>query len=276
MSINNIKPPVRNKLISFFHIPKTAGTNFTYVIKNNYPNCRIDDKGFQAIDRRTDKVMCTWGHGGHYNSINNDSTMFVFLRDPVDRVVSHFVEHKGNRYTNPNFTLEEMFLNKPDLYLGDKEPPAHVMKRAGISSVNWGKDFYCRALSGSGYLSKGPFSVGEETKDEIIKNLQDNIVVLTNQKGERVKIPTVFGITENFDDSLKLFAKIAGWNRTDYKEHSQRRAFNHGKRRYPASDKLLEAIREHNSYDIEIYEEAKKLFEKELVHFGIKEGKKDE
>lgn len=269
MSLEDIKAP-SNKLISFFHIPKTAGTNFTYVIKNNYSHAIINDKKFEATDRVTGKKLCTWGHGGHYNAINNDSVMFVFLRDPVERVVSHFVEHKGNRYTDPNFTLEEMFLRSPNLYLGDTAPPAHILKRAGINSANWGKDFYCRALSGSGYLKFDPWKVEKESKDKIISNMRNNKVVLINRSGVEVEVPTVFGITERFNESLKLFQKVAGWKTISYREMSKRRAYNNGRRRYPASNELIQAIRSHNAFDIEIYEEAKKLFEKELEHFDIK------
>jgi len=270
MSLEDIKAPSNDKLISFFHIPKTAGTNFTYVIKNNYKGHIIDDKKFEALDRQTRKKLCTWGHGGHYNAINHDAVMFVFLRDPVERVVSHFVEHKGNRYTNPSFTLEEMFLKRPDIYLGEKPPTPNDLKRAGINSAHWGRDFYCRALSGQGYLKFDPWKVTEEDKDNIISNMKDNKVVLLNSAGKEIEVPTVFGITERFDDSLKLFQKVAGWHTIKYQELSKRRAYNHGKRRYNASENLLAAIKKHNAFDIEIYEEAKKLFDKELEHFGIK------
>lgn len=265
----DIKIPIQNKLISFFHIPKTAGTNFTYVIKNNYKHCYINKKKFYAIDKKTRKKVCTWGHGGYQNCLEHDSIMFLFLRDPVERVVSHYIENKINAYIAKDFTLEEMFLENPEIYVSDISPHKRFRKRSGMYQANWGKNFYCRALSGYSYEEQEPYIITSDIKNNIIGNIKNNTIILKNKYNLDVEIPVVIGITERFNDSLKLFAKIAGWKTIEYKELSKNRAYNGGKRRYDASDELLQAIRDVNTFDIEIYEEAKRVFENQLKYFGI-------
>lgn len=210
-----------NKII-FFHIPKTAGTNFTYILENNYKHCT---KKNYCFTNQRGKVECFFGHAAFSNvAANPDATMFVFLRNPVERVISHFVEHKNNRYIDPDFTLEELFLKKPDLYLPkDKTPPDNLAKRAGFLNVTpWPANFYTRTLHGTSFYGKEPYPLNQEHADIVINNIKNNCLEFSH-KDKLNKIPVIFGITERFKESIDLFAKIAGWKTVNYVEKKSRK-----------------------------------------------------
>ena len=258
-----------NKII-FYHIPKTAGTNFTYVLENNYKHCK---KSNFAFVNSKGNPECFFGHAAFTNVLRHpDATMFIFLRDPVERVISHYVEHKNNKYIEPDFTLEEMFLEKSNLYFPkDKLPPNNLAKRAGFANITpWGSNFYTRAIHGTGFYGKEPYPLTNEHSNIVINNINNNCLEFSFQN-KLIKIPTVFGITERFKESVDLFAKVAGWKRTDYVEKSIGRAYS-AKRRYNASPELIDKITEHNQLDMDIYNAAKQVFEKQLEFFKGKDG----
>lgn len=195
--------------------------------------------------------------------------MFLFLRDPVERVISHFIEHKNNRYSAPDVTLEEMFLEKPDNYFGPKYPLPAFSKRAGFHGNSvWASNFYCRALTKTGFGGPNPYPITINIADDIIKNIENNTLFYNGKH-----VPCIFGVTERFKESTDLFAKLAGWKNTNYREKSPHRAYNKGKRKYPASDKLVEAIAKYNQLDTRIYNAACKQFDAQVEFFkGTNEG----
>ena len=99
----------------------------------------------------------------------------------------------------------------------------------------------------------------------------NSVIKVLKETIRRIILPVIVGITERFNESLQLFAKIAGWKTTHYVEKSPSRAFSR-KRKYPASPELLQAIKKYNQLDMQVYETAKKVFDKELQKFMASDG----
>ena len=253
-----------DKVVVYLHVPKTGGTNFVDMLKNNYPGHRFaNNKGEQGdVLNRAGKLVCAWGHGSQHHCFKHDTVLFAFLRDPVERVISHWVEHKRNGPCK--VSLEDIFLRSGEKFFN---PTVPVRKTAGAPNALWYTNFYCRMFTGSSWVGPQPIGGSEEIKDEIIQNINNDTLTFGVQ--QKVTVPTIFGITERFQESIKLMAKIAGWKNIRYRERNHFRAFNKGKRRYNASPQLLKAIRERNQLDQEIYQAAREAFDRQLESYGV-------
>lgn len=266
--LENIKID-KNRPVVFLHIPKTAGTNFTFVMENNYPKRDYLYHNYSIRSKKNKELVAFYGHWSYEYCINllaKDPIIFVFLREPGERVVSHYAENVANRYIKPNFKLESIF-NRPEVFLNENNFTENVKNICSYRHrAVWTKDFYCHYLSGTALHGKPQFAK-EETFNEVSLLMDQNKIKYLCKDGYR-EFDTIFGLTEQFDKSLKLFQKIAGWKTIAYREKSPRRAFSK-KRRYECSDDLVKKIREYNQYDIALYKKAKEIFDKELKFWKI-------
>lgn len=121
-------------MIIFFHIEKAAGTTFNYILRNNYANfIVIPPKGYWTNDPINSFDINTFkkyklilpkikGFGGHtlrpfikYDEYKNGNIKYVtFLRNPVDRYISHYLFQKYEMKIDWNieeFINEEKFSN---------------------------------------------------------------------------------------------------------------------------------------------------------------------
>lgn len=267
-TLSNLIIPLKNKMIAFYHLPKTAGTNFSFIIENNYKNrCIKNNKAFTWVNKNTRNIECAFGHHGYQAAVKNpNSVIFMFLRNPIERTISHFVEHRNNKYIGMDFSLKELFIDRPNKYFGPEYPAPYFAKRAGFhGNAQWASNFYCRALTGSGFIGSNPYPITQKICNTIKENMENNLLCF---KGKN--IPTILGITERFDESVRLFQKVAGWKTIKYVEKSRNRAYNHGKRRIIVSKEIVREIALRNRLDMQIYNTAKQLFDQQLNYFGVK------
>lgn len=256
-----------SSIISSYHIPKTAGTRFDEVlIKNIYKKTmgmRMVTRTPLGTGRSTqifskNKLICTSGHQ-EYKLCNehSDVVFILFLRNPVNRVVSHYWHNKQHGIIK-DCTLDEIFLNNPSLYFSPKASNA-ALKKSGFFPCNfyyeniyWASNYYTRALGGAAF--SGPRNINKKECDKIINGLKSN--TLTFQFGKKiVTAPVVIGITEKFDESIQFIAKVFDWKNID-----KNRTSNKGKYEMP-SKKIIDKIKERNLLDIKIYKTALEVFE---------------
>ncbi len=106
-------------MIFFSHIPKTGGTTFRNILIDNYSYSHLDlykAKHFKLLFKKhyyINKIKSVSGHSLHFDETvahNLPNSKFViFVRDPVERLVSFFFYI--NKQTNKEITFDE-WLNK--------------------------------------------------------------------------------------------------------------------------------------------------------------------
>jgi hypothetical protein len=103
-----------NKVYNFFHIPKTAGTSISNVIKNNFEYEFIWKKykqdysiGFQHLSYKTFE-----------KHVDSDDINFAVIRHPVDRIVSLY----------KNFIVKDKYQSFTDWYESITVSAPHILK----------------------------------------------------------------------------------------------------------------------------------------------------
>lgn len=241
------------KAVFFLHIPKCAGTTLTEeIIKKKFKphesiifyehgtGALIDRlKGMSQKEQR--KIKCIAGHfafGIHRYYTAGPATYVTLLRDPIERVISHyyFVLRRKDHYLHKivkkeGYTLEEYVENKLTVELNNGQTRI-------LAGIGWGAEF-----------GKCTGTMFEKAKE----NLETYF--------------TVVGLSERFDDFLELLNRKIGWEIPEYQNRNVRQR---GRGTTGIDCKTLEVIRKYNRFDIELYNYARSIFSLELDNKGIK------
>ncbi len=133
------------------------------------------------------------------------------------------------------------------LFCGDRFHPLHRKLRAGGLNVEdlirltpHRQNLQCRFISGSG--------VGGSCDERVLDIAKENLT----------RSFRVVGLCERFRESLLLMMGSFGWEVPFYENHKV------AKIRPSAEPRVIDAIREHNRLDVELYDFAEKLFEENL------------
>jgi hypothetical protein len=222
----------------YLHIPKAAGLTLSVVMQRHYKRSEIIEfntlkRGIDSFgevpreERARAKLVLGHLHYGVDRWLPSNTGYIAVLRDPVSRVVSLY-----------RYILRE---------------PRHPLHRTLVASrvslekfVETGVDKtqvengQTRQLAP--VLDRDP--TGEDA-EIALRNLQSFVVV---------------GLTEQFDESLILMKRQLGW-RTPY-YLSRNVASEDPAVSKTISSEAIELIREKNELDLELYAEAKRLFER--------------
>jgi hypothetical protein len=228
-------PPATNRCIIFLHLPKTGGVTLRRTLKWKYApdllNFETLTKPAESLgevplsERRNARVLLGHLHYGVHDYIPQRCEYITLLREPIARVVSYYyyiLEHpKHWRYAE---------LVRPGTSLDEF---VRTSPERGVENDQ------TRMLSGRGAGELDAGSLGRKALDEAKRNLEGFLVV---------------GLTERFDESFVLIRRALGWRFPLYA------TANVATRAKPASETALEAIRERNQLDLELYEFARGLF----------------
>jgi hypothetical protein len=234
----------------FVHIPKAAGTTLAEIIVRQY----MGGRGFRftgdtqqwedfksAPKEQNGKYDVLHGHVhyGVHEYLPEPATYVTMLRDPVDRVVSHY----------------HFVLSNPDHYLHQKIAGRrftlhdYAVTRASHELDN----DQVRWLCVRHHFDVPVGQVSREMVEEAKWNLANGFAVV--------------GLMERFAESLACLARAFGWEGV---ELPARRNVNKDR---PPLDQIapetINAIREINRYDIELYDFAQALFEEQMVRLGV-------
>ena len=236
-----------DRLIIFTHIEKTAGTSFKEtLIRPNVPADRyLHCKGIKSFRAglKNDPLFVTshTPYGLHWFT-SRKVEYITFLRDPIDRAVSHYYfvresrsddfKHRHYDYANSvglvEFCQNRTFQNRQTRFL------------AGL--------------------------VAHRTYDQIQSATFEKAVL--NQAIKHLRSRYVcFGLQERFDDSLALFRYKLGWNKkveVERQKKSQKRP-----RMEELDEETIAALRRCNALDLRLYEVAQKRFDKMFVKSGL-------
>ena len=188
------------------------------------------------------KLNIVTGHMpyGIHNFTSYSGSYITFLRDPIEKIVFslYFIKqiplHKRNMYTNynqrrinRNYSLEKIF---------------HVNRfRKYKLFSSWLIDnMQTRYLAGWKYYY---LPKNSKLLLNILHNLQNKI--------------KVFGLKEQFDNSVKIFENVFDWKINDQVVKRQMTT-----RIKKVTDLDLKSVNDNNLLDIELYKFAQELFEK--------------
>ena len=225
-----------SRLLIFVHIPRTGGTTLARVLTRQYPardTLRLYDSDFGAeladlTPARIDRLRLVLGHFyfGAHNFIPKPCTYITFLRDPVERIISHFYYvrsspahyfHEQSRRLNLAAFVE---------YCSDNDQTRQLAGRCGVPSAR-----------------TNPTEMLEVAKG----NLAEHFVAV--------------GITEDFDRSIVLMKRVLGWRHAFYVRENVSRDH---PRRDELSREALDAIRGHNELDLDLYQYARERFREQI------------
>lgn len=230
----------------FVHIPKAAGSTLQEIIVRHYQGARGfrftgDSERLAAFKSLTPEQRDSFDllqghvHFGLHELLSRPATYFTMLRDPVDRIVSHyhFVMANPGHYlydkiAGRGFTLHDYAVTRASHELDNDQ-------------VRW--------LCAADHFDVPVGRVSRAMVEEAKWNLANAFAV--------------FGIMERFDDSLRCLKAAFGWR--DVSPPERRNVNRHRPRLEQVPQNTLDAIRRINRYDIELYDFAIGLFEEQFA-----------
>ena len=242
--MKNIFEGTPAETVIFIHIPKCAGTTLTQgIIQKTFSrrqrlifhgnSTRALISQLQGMpDYRKERIRCIAGHFafGIHQFLPQRAQYITLLREPVDRVVSHYYFARRT---------ERHYLHKQAGSISLKD---YVEKLENLEMDNG----QTRILAGIGHGARFGHCT-QQMLDTAKENLQKHFAAA--------------GVSERFDDFLRLVENRLGWDILHYKIK------NAGHDRPQVQDVDAEtraAIIEHNRLDIELYRYVVKLFELQM------------
>jgi len=226
------------------HIPKTAGSTFTDVLKRQYfRRGRFEFSGDIAADIERynrlheadkDRIGIFYGHAPIATGLDgaDDAVIITFLRHPVSRVKS-FCQHVSEG-------------KSPQLV--DTYPPRSFSLDRFLDSGNEElSNLQTKMLINEG-TCESPDIIGSMTETEAVDLAMGNLL-------NRV---TCFGLQEYFDESLLLFKWALNWRIPIYTSRNKKSR----DRTIRFESRHITLIEEMNAADLSLYDAAKAQFQK--------------
>jgi hypothetical protein len=241
-------------LVIFLHVPKTAGSTLRRIIERQHDASMIlplyeSDFGEELAaipPQELDRLRIVMGHFyfGAHAYLSRASTYITLLRDPIERVISHYHYAQG---------APSHYFHRSACTLSLKEFVKHCATMSSASGTSLG---YCsdndqtRQLAGEcGVPSFGT------SADEM----------LTLAKRHLTEHFAVVGTTEEFDRSLILMSQRLGWRRPFYTRQNVTH-YRTVKNELPSE--TLHAIQAYNELDLELYRYAERLLQERIRNQG--------
>lgn len=230
----------------FLHIPKTAGTTLNVILSDNFDEDRIldvytDEHSRQLSETTYDDMAGYDLVRGHIFIADYDAVfdgpvpmrLFTFLREPVERVISEYTFLKTWPKSHLYRYLNENRVSLTEYVTSD----APQLRRRGSNTM-------VNSLSGT-----------------VSDDLDERLAVAWNNLSSRF---TCFGLQERFDESLLLLKQNLGLTQTFY-ERQNVQTVRAMKTITPGE---LDTIKEHNLYDMTLYDLASREFERRVSSQG--------
>ena len=229
----------------FVHIPKTAGSTLDRIIEREYDRAAVLrlygdlDAGLAALRSRDDAdrraLRAVVGHFGMGlgDELPGASAYLTILRDPVERIISHYHYVKARQHDRGHARALE----------GVRSLEEYVTASAFASIVNDGQ----ARLLGS-RIGAAAVPADDATLARALAALdRDDVVV---------------GVQDRFDEFVLLACRAFGWGWPAYRRE------NVGVARPRAAElpgSTIALIREHNARDVVLYEAARARVARDLA-----------
>lgn len=236
--------------VIFLHVPKAAGTTLNRVIENQYPPesvLAIDPARQEAAleefkclpPSEREKIRLLRGHIGYGLHIYLPSpvTYITILRDPVDRVLSHYY------YLRTHLERGSTFADRPWLQDAGRMSLTDYVRFGRSADLRNGQTkLLAGRMDGWGVDSTPPLDE-EGLLQAARRNLHEGLGVV--------------GLAERFDETLVLLKRRLGWKTPIYVSRNRTEG------RPPKTQlprETLEILEEQNALDLELYRDANVVF----------------
>ncbi len=228
----------------FLHIPKTGGSTLFRILEREHAGAPIfrlygdvDERVRSLTKMSTAELHTLRLVGGHmgfgiHRFLPGPSAYITLLRDPVDRIVSHYHYVKSHPQDAGNARAME----------GVSSLEQYVRSSVFARIVNDGQT----RLLGSDVLAAG------EPADP---------VALERAKRAIGRPDVVVGLQDRFDESLLLMLRAFNWGYPAYRDEN---VSPDRPRVEELPSSTVDLIRERNSLDVELYDHARLRFERDL------------
>lgn len=234
-----------DETLIFLHLPKAGGMTLHRILAMRYPREKIytfdgrapfTDLGKFIARPSSERAQYRLLKGhvpfGLHQALPGPSTYITMLRDPVERVISHYYYARSS----PDNKLFAQ-LNQPGTSLYE-----YVSQRMGAEVSN----FQTRLLAGSSAKA-----VSRATLEQAKENLSQFFRVV--------------GLTEEFDTTLLLLQRAFGWSTPFYLRENTTQDKLSGGESEPRARALIAEL---NALDIELYAYACQLFQAQCDAYG--------
>ena len=233
---------IHDSILLFVHVQKTAGQTLREILHRQYGDESCMEIGRSAHhtsleelkqlpQSRRDTLKCVMAHlpYGLHCLFNRTYAYITMLRDPLERAVSQYF-YICRTPTNERYT---------------------AIKETGFSFLSYveNNEFGRPDNMQTRYIT------GEPSKEKMdMEDLKHAQHMLLNEYA-------AFGITERFDDSIRLFTKQFNWKQRPFQSKNQTlnrpavHSLNH---------KALQLLKEKNHYDLKLHEFAQNAFSKRM------------
>jgi hypothetical protein len=229
-------------ILFFLHIPKTAGTSFNAILTSQFAPeeiCPFPYEGFTNALRQTPsealmKYRLMQAHCKYsiFRLLPRPPIFITMLRDPIQRFISTYHHILRDSTHQLHKTVARGAL------------PLHEFVKHSSSQI-----IHNQMVR---RLASGAESLGEQAQLEVAQS--------------RLSEMAFFGLTERFEDSIKVLGGTFGWH-INTLPHLNAAPSKHT---YAAiSDEVLDDIRMANSLDAALYEFGKALFVKRFAEVGL-------
>ncbi len=229
----------KKSVVVFIHIPKTAGTTLSDVLKHQYRkkntliiHGNIEEKEAEFKEKYyadRNQIYLIKGHMtfGVHQFLDCHCKYITFVRNPIDRILSVYY-----------------YLSK-----NQRHPQYHLVKGKTLEEFVSSNTAH---HNGQTRFIAGRYDPRERWQpanllDRAKKNLQENFVIV--------------GLTERFDETLIVLKRKLEWSNMPF-------YVKQNKSNKPATETIakstLTLIKNRNSLDVELYRYAKEIFETQL------------
>lgn len=234
--------------VIFLHIPKTAGTTLDQIIfrhyrfKNVYQTGLIAQQGVRDYIKMSEAEKANYrllkGHlnFGIHKYVPNAWAYFTFLREPIDRTISHFyyIAQSKNHALYNQIQSQQMGIGE---YIESGLDPMLFNAQTRLLSGVW--DTIPAGTCTPEHL--------EQAKENLEKHIK------------------VIGLTEQFDESLILLRETFGWSHLHY---TRQNVTSNRPKTEGLSPEELSAVKSANELDLALYEFALPLFQEQITRYG--------